>query len=35
MEVALDQARKSPPAADKVCVSAALVDADKKRVLST
>lgn len=35
MSLALSAARKSPPAANKFCVGAALVDADSGRVLST
>jgi pyrimidine deaminase RibD-like protein len=35
MEYALEQAQKSPPAANKFCVGAVLVDADKGEVLST
>ncbi|KAF4982166.1 hypothetical protein FZEAL_2143 [Fusarium zealandicum] len=35
MEFALDQARKSPPAGNKFCVGAVLVDADTGEVLST
>ncbi|RYP87434.1 hypothetical protein DL770_004772 [Monosporascus sp. CRB-9-2] len=35
MELALVQARKSPPANNKFCVGAVLVDADKGEVLST
>ncbi|KAI0966986.1 cytidine deaminase-like protein [Xylaria arbuscula] len=35
MEFALLQAQKSPPAANKFCVGAVLVDADKGEVLST
>ncbi|EOO04079.1 putative drap deaminase protein [Phaeoacremonium minimum UCRPA7] len=35
MDYALEQARKSPPASNKFCVGAALVDADKGEVLST
>jgi pyrimidine deaminase RibD-like protein len=35
MEYALEQARKSPPAPNKFCVGAALVDADTGDVLST
>ncbi len=35
MEFALEQARKSPPASNKFCVGAVLVDADKGEVLST
>ena len=35
MEFALVQAKKSPPAANKFCVGAVLVDADTSRVLST
>lgn len=35
MEFAIVQAQKSPPAANKFCVGAVLVDADKGEVLST
>ncbi|KAK4455147.1 cytidine deaminase-like protein [Podospora aff. communis PSN243] len=35
MEFALVQARKSPPASNKFCVGAVLVDADTGKVLST
>ncbi|VTT74145.1 unnamed protein product [Fusarium fujikuroi] len=35
MEFALTQAKKSPPAGNKFCVGAVLVDAAKGRVLST
>ncbi|KAI1326539.1 cytidine deaminase-like protein [Xylariaceae sp. FL0255] len=35
MELALSQARLSPPAPTKFCVGAVLVDADKNEVLST
>ncbi|KAM5523645.1 hypothetical protein FOXYSP1_13988 [Fusarium oxysporum f. sp. phaseoli] len=35
MEFALTQAKKSPPAANKFCVGAVLVDAAKGRVIST
>ena len=35
MKFALVQAQKSPPAADKFCVGAILVDADKGEILST
>jgi pyrimidine deaminase RibD-like protein len=35
MEYAIKQAQKSPPAPDKFCVGAVLVDADKGEVLST
>ncbi|KAF4343917.1 hypothetical protein FBEOM_2152 [Fusarium beomiforme] len=35
MEFAISQAKKSPPAANKFCVGAVLVDADKGKVLST
>lgn len=35
MEYALEQARKSPPASNKFCVGAVLVDEDKGEVLST
>ena len=35
MKYALDVARKSPPAANKFCVGAVLVDEDKGEVLST
>ena len=34
-ELALEQARRSPPAGNKFCVGAVLVDADKGEVLST
>lgn len=35
MEIALEQARLSPPAPTKFCVGAVLVDADKNEILST
>jgi len=35
MEYALEQARHSPPAPNKFCVGAVLVDADKNEILST
>ncbi|KAI9170789.1 Bifunctional protein [Paramyrothecium foliicola] len=35
MELALEQAGRSPPASNKFCVGAVLVDADKGEVLST
>lgn len=35
MEIALEQARLSPPAPTKFCVGAVLVDADENEILST